>query len=428
MNTKKRFDPTLLEENKYKLLLTKVAKVIQFYKNDLNKSPRGAFFGQCLPIEIQEVVKKALQSLCYENQSSSFAISNIQNTSLVILTPKAQVHKKPDHRCENGENYSYEIRINNFKCEWFLPDAKEQYNGFEYYKLEYLENELVKEIEMRRIRDRSRSKDSRIREFIYEWRTYRTWKNDGDVYNHLLYQHRNYNSRFLYALLNDNYIDQNQFKLLSLFHLLHDLPEMIVPDEFAFSKEQTWASEALIIKDLLLKTDVLFDDNEILLIEYLFSELEDPKNMFKLWEMIYYMKWWVSAFKASDYEYFNTWANAITSLVINSLDKLVCEWSKSKDCYKNSWFGLKEDIYIDTCDLMLLAPIRNFFQQYADIINLIICYAYNNYEKLPAAKNINKEKVERAYKKRKEILIPTYKISLWSIPSDILWIKEDVFD
>jgi hypothetical protein len=61
---------------------------------------------------------------------------------------------------------------------------------------------------------------------------------------------------------------------------------------------------------------------------------------------------------------------------------------------------------------MLLAPIRNFFQQYADIINLIICYAYNNYEKLPAAKNINKEKVERAYKKRKEILIPTYKISL----------------
>jgi hypothetical protein len=117
MNTKKRFDPTLLEENKYKLLLTKVAKVIQFYKNDLNKSPRGAFFGQCLPIEIQEVVKKALQSLCYENQSSSFAISNIQNTSLVILTPKAQVHKKPDHRCENGENYSYEIRINNFKCE-----------------------------------------------------------------------------------------------------------------------------------------------------------------------------------------------------------------------------------------------------------------------------------------------------------------------
>lgn len=422
------FDYHLLEEDKYKQLLTKIAKVIQFYKNDLNKSPRGAFFGQCLPIEIQEIVKKALQSLCYKKTNSPFATTNIQNTSHTILTPKFQVHTKPEHRIECGERYSNQIYINDFQCTWFLSNTKEERNGFEHYKLTYSENNSVKEIELRRIRDKSRSKDSRIREFVYEWKTYRTWKNDGDVYNHLLYQHRNYNSRFLYALLNDNHINQDQFKLLSLFHLLHDLPEMVVADEFAFSKEQTGTSEAKIIKDLLLKTDISFDNNEIELIEYLFSELEDPKNLFKLWEMIYYMKWGVSAFKASDYAYFNTWANAITSLVINSLDKLVCEWSSWTNYYKNSWFGLKEDIYINECELIALAPIRNFFQQYANIIDHIICNAYNNFDKFPLAKNINQEKVERSYIKRKEVLIPRYKISLWSIPSDILWINEDVFD
>ncbi len=128
-------------------------------------------------------------------------------------------------------------------------------------------------------------------EIVYDNTLYREVPYNGNVYSHLLHQHPWYVQKYLTSLADAHIITDTQKELLTIFHRIHDLPEMNNGDHFAPDKHEGHIEEdAHAIWLILDYANVEYTLPEKTFIQWLFTRFEGNDTIFKPGEIINYFR------------------------------------------------------------------------------------------------------------------------------------------
>lgn len=247
---------TLLENIDLVDLREKNKQLVDVYKDDLAGVLRYLHFGQILPLEIEKSVSALIQNMRTLKNGQRY---RDDNGDVLFLIEAIATH------------LSAKVTYIN------------QTTGITYH----IEMEYVP------ARDRNEKTSLPYREIFYKNKTYRAIKEDGDVYAHLNHQHLRYVPEFLVPLHEDRTINNTEFELLELFHRVHDVPErhVAVGDKYAFTKEDSGSiGESHKFHADMIQSRIPYTPEECKLMPALFKQYEGRYKLFKLGEMLGYMK------------------------------------------------------------------------------------------------------------------------------------------
>ncbi len=138
------------------------------------------------------------------------------------------------------------------------------------------------------INDHERGKYWKITEFQRWENKYRSVPYNWDVYNHLHHQHPFY-EEYVESLVSAWIISELYWRLLVLYHRIHDVPEAVNWDDFVDDKTSENAEEeAKVIIDQINDSWIYYTEKEKELAATLFQIFEWNEIVFKPWEIVNY--------------------------------------------------------------------------------------------------------------------------------------------
>ncbi len=358
----------LLERIDPKWLQSKNEQLIHIYKHELSSVVRYLHNGQILPLEIEKSVWTLIRYL---------------------------------GRLQHWQTYKDEIGDI-----LFINKAVKQEFTFDKYIIEF--NNITKwqlfNVEIESIMSKKRNCMTRLpfREIRYNNRSYRSVQEDGDVFSHLMHQHQRYMPEYLDPLLEEWIINPTQRILLELFHTVHDLPEKHadIGDVFAFAKkEDGGALEGHKVVNDMIQARIPYTQEEYRLMPLLFKYYEWRKTLFKLGEMLGYIKNGFSSMKNP--QYFNSgellWPQLIALVVENILANNSYSLIDPKTLELHSYKPLD------------LGPVRKFFQDNTTAIEDWLTQGIYFADSIATNENKfrSRESFEKIAKSYESIKIPT---------------------
>lgn len=141
--------------------------------------------------------------------------------------------------------------------------------------------------------------DKTVTEIIYQWKTYRSVQYNGDVNNHMHHQQTIFDQKYLLPSVEQGLISEINRDLISLFHGVHDLPEIDTwDDQYGTKSEKNSTQESEVIVKLIKDSGIQqITESKQQLYSLLFHYLENPKNFFKWWEKLNYIQDAINVFK-----------------------------------------------------------------------------------------------------------------------------------
>lgn len=163
---------------------------------------------------------------------------------------------------------------------------KDKYGG---YTITYRKNKATHYITLQHTYDQQRWNYPHTT-IVYHESIYKSLPYNGDLLNHHHHQQELFDQEYLPSLVQQWIISQANADLMSVFHGVHDVPEIEQWDAQYGTKTHDnalWESE--IIRTLIKGSNYMIPPEDLSLYEQLFVHLENPNNIFKWGEKLNYM-------------------------------------------------------------------------------------------------------------------------------------------
>lgn len=185
----------------------------------------------------------------------------------------------------------------------------------------------------------------------YKDQTYRSVRYNGDVYNHMHHQQTFMDNKYLRPTVDQWLLDIPQAQCISLFHTMHDLPEIVQGDvQYGEKTDKNCENEDKVIVDLIQQKKGNFSPSELHFCAELFKNLESPTSFFKWGEKLNYIKDAMEAFDGSFSV--NNYHNNPMLLCYDILERNLPSFLDKEKKYKlHSFTNSKKDIMLSLGEL-----------------------------------------------------------------------------
>ncbi len=246
-------------------------------------------------------------------------------------------------------------------------------------------------------------------EIAHDSKIYREVPYNGNVYSHLHHQHPWFEVSYLTSLADAGLITPTQKELLTVFHRVHDLPEISNGDQFALDKHDGHTekdSHAIGILIDVAKLD--YTDAEKKCMQSLFHTFEWNDTVFKPGEIINYFR---DAINVFDQRHFYAHDAGFALSIFNNYFPRFLDRTHAVTLLHDD----KKSKQRSTLPLQDIPLAKVFFNENAAKINLIIKYGIEHIDelaRLPGSPFKNREQLISLRQTREKLKV-VYGITSW---------------